>query len=1424
MIKYTSPYTIGLVVLLCTFVIGPLFGQNEESRFEQSKFIYSYKVLLKDWNGNLTLPFKNPFPSNQSYKIDNASLFITFSTGEDYRWGSADKYGFEVDLNLSYTLNNQTVPIAFKLSNDHPQVMHVQGLQSNWLATPLSFQTNALFSSISNNLVNSELNTSSTLFSEFKNELLLTIGYEIDYAIDVKNPPNPITTNSVQQLNGRRYRFNWNPGFDIVPGYQIQILRLFNQEATIQNELERIKIGPLDWSNAFSHYIESNARSVDLDISEGSGFYVWRVRPIGSYYRGGLANDQNFGAWSWAPVNQTLALDTATIRTPFFFFYDPDDDKNWVYSRAFTEEGKVHSYIIFANGLLQTQQKQSYLPSKDSTLITQTISDYSGRAAITTLPVPVPNQQGLTYYPGFVKTAGSSPEPYSAKHFDKDENYRNPTRMNDAPQQSKLAYYSSTNPDQQIPDAEGYPFQRTLFSNDGTGRVAEQSGVGKMHMIAEDRQGKGKTAKTLYALPSEIELVRLFGNEAPNHESVRKIINIDPNDVATIQYITNTGKVIATAISYVESEGSKHLLPIDTAFAKLTSVTDVVKKSIRTEKGLMSSKRFAILKKSPLSVDYTIPCLVLQEGCISATLDCGYTLTLILHNLSEGTSRTIATEEISSKDCINGVISINKNEPDLLPGEYLLEKYLTANRPPQVKLQADAEEVLKKVTPLTDLIQSWIAQVNTVQKLEELYKKVVKLSNEVNSGNIPPEYKLPADFVLAEQKMHLSGALTNPQSVSIVSSCCTIDIPLRYTPISVCEYVTDANGQINVSKNAFMSQGFSKYAVDFLAGSGCLQSNNPVAIAKGLLFQNEDDRSEDVNDFLNDYFSDVDSSLMKGWTETQFDEMIYNMLTDVYAGQIGEPAKVQYTCEHLMNSWLQVLIMLREQICNQQSFAANEPNGGNVSDQVDTRTADQDQQSGENTHDKHMDSGGGIVGFFVSIVSALARGNDGEIKFGFHPVDAFFQRAGYRFAGILTPRDHLPPGYTASWISPKTKKGKAIFYGIKNPIFAYKYFHYNFEAPELEVTSCFRHPDSCYSNGRVVPCCYNSSNQPIPCEYCTIGTIKCTQTYRDWSFGQRYAFYEKLKNYSPSPESERYQVAGRVDYDWKFICRNIKRTYPELVTLCDLLELNVWSISDIIENKLENPVNLYVDSDFTYLKEKINDEVVHTTIIGEVKRKMELECRQACLNKRAAIKDSVLLELKRKCYQIDECGNNHSSLTMNQVDKIVDELLKQCIEKCQVSSANIRVEYICRPTYIPVFVQGYNQSMLKYPSFDMGVGSPSPGIITLPVSFLISNRDGGFFFNVYAENHDQFTYSDAIAYDQAMNWFIQVSLPSKCADVPPANCNTTAEPSTTLYNEETRARVRPRIMNELDFFTTDKEIIPTLKSASQHFRLELKKQ
>ena len=488
--------------------------------------------------------------------------------------------------------------------------------------------------------------------------------------IEVSPYTQPVTTNPV--------KLNWEISTGVSdcgksPNYQVQLLRLYNEDWA--NRHDETAIGAIvDWREALSIETGNDLKELELAIAEGTGYYLWRVRPIGDYYPGGIADSRNWGVWSEAPNNEDkIIIDQSSVtvngqpesQTPYLFFYEQfDDDKNWIYGRVFTEgeEGtRISDNITYANGLQQARQTQARWNSEGlegRRILTQTVHDYLGRPALKSLPAPVSSlaQVGFQYETGVLQyDDGNGAVLYGSLNYDaKDCNgnmsYRNPNPVNAGPVHE---YYSDNNNDLGVPNADGYAFVRTLYSHDGTGRVIEQGNAGDMHRIGGGENSVDRTVKTYYATAADGEIVALFGDEAPKGEGITKTVTVDPNKVITVSYTDRSGLVIATGMygggneSMEEPEGyfnTSHPLGHTHGIAPMQVVDEIDNDIHLTDNIISASKRVVLFEETQFSIDYAIGDLARVSkdcGTEGECWSCDVDVKFIIHKIDGGCQSAI---------------------------------------------------------------------------------------------------------------------------------------------------------------------------------------------------------------------------------------------------------------------------------------------------------------------------------------------------------------------------------------------------------------------------------------------------------------------------------------------------------------------------------------------------------------------------------------------------------------------------------------------------------------------------------------------------------------------------------------------------------------------------------------------------------------
>lgn len=1195
--------------------------------------------------------------------------------------------------------------------------------------------------------------------------LSLKVWYEIYIGVEVSTT-NSITINSLEQnrnLEGdslKSITLRWTDSNDH-PNYQIQILKLENENALVLDEYQSIEVNfDDDWESALTLTTDGQVDSLRVTIGEGTGFYMARIRPIGTFNEGGISDFRNYGSWNSTPSGvQTLNrtnLDNKTI-----FFVDPDEDHNWIYNRIFTEHSRIKENYTIADPLLNVRQSQTNLPSQGKILITESQLDYAGRPSMSALPVPITNEDGLTFKNQFFKPNNSPDSLYRPEHFDADNKLYDPTKVDDA--EEGYIYYSQSNPDQRIPSAEGYPYSRSLYERDPTNRIKEQSGVGKVHMLDDTQTDEsGRTVRTYYGTAAESELVRIFGDEAPRANSVSKTVVLDQNNVAQAQYSNLQGKILATAlVEEVDDYDSDNLLDLNHHTGNITyTVTDTLDANIYENDGIFSSKRFVLLQASPFSFAYSLDCTELALACHDVEIDCKWDLRVRLLNVHDPSFNTyLDTFELQNIDCVDGQKTVSYTHPNNIPsGTYIIEKKLFRANAIEVDVQDAQDKVASQINPITNKIQTELENICTPSDINDFYTFIRDFATDLNdvadnptpiaNDNFKTTYGInnPDFEITSSHEIVVLPATGDPTTLFISSQCCVnIKVDVAYVPPFRCpddySFTLGGNQQLDVNPDFLNSEwpvDFEGYAINFLA-TKC---------------------SYTANQFY---------QYMEGWDSGEFNWMVYHMLTDQYncngpqstenlqpssgnppasgddclsqgIGGIGITCNqtncTQYDCEQLFNCWQSILNIFVERACNDMSDLYDKTNtNSTISDAYDDENED---PSGDDQNAHIDDNISGFMKFVMWLTGASkkmrkeqqkaaeigAGENWGAQTLNINLVKEFLDCTGYRFADILLTNSfqplqqdvinhnniagidqiNLPATLSDSW-SPNDPydNTRELFPKIPNNIFAFKYFYYDGHDNDeglisIELQTCYNDPNKCFDNGVEVPCCPNLNPEQL-CEFCDLGIIECEVTHEDWSCGQRLTFYEMIKYY---------------------------------------------------RNDTNEPVDLELINCQDSQQEI--EEYLFQTVGG-----MQNQCNTACESKRSIFRNELLRVLQARCYNIGECrgANETANIPWEDIDAMVDTLVKQCKSQCPITTFACVTGRQCITT---------EKAFELNPAFELrdeiiiGVGGKDtdtcPGTITF--------SDGNEIELKNCTNFTSFSYCDLTEWEQAIGWTLELEIDSQC--------------------------------------------------------------
>ncbi len=597
-------------------------------------------------------------------------------------------------------------------------------------------------------------------------------------------PPLPYinaqATTEGDSTDAPRVEITWTPGRsdcdDSVGNYQVQLMRLYNVDPSRTTDERSVK-ARIDWSQAMTLETGSGKRSITLTLAEGSGYYAFRVRAIGNLYPGGAGDERNWGEWTNAPAQGTLIdLPTDLSGGGVFFFRQFDENLNWIYHRQFSESEdgtKIAEEMTYATGLMQGKQHQRYLASSDAYVTTQTVYDYSGRPAMTSLPSPVYDKAGF----GYIATALTYydmltiPKLYTADNFDKDVNFRSPDPVN----LGITDYYSDKNHDKTIPSAGGYAFTRTLYLEDGLDRPREVGGPGTVHRIGSTiGGGKNRTARTYYGTPTDYELIRLFGDEAPAASTVQKVFSVDPNNMVHVAYVDNAGLTIATCMA--RGIDSTILDKLDEPVVLDTIASDVISDNVPFgERGLVASKTIVVPQPTTLYLHYEITPKTIQNACASFCVRCDYVVTLKVHHVDDPTKSWKYRMTFSGGDCLSPfppTFDTTVALPD--PGSYIVERIIeTGNTDPLTVTTESPSGRTYLDEHLTTVRASVAGSVNA---------SLSHVNEHLGRNDLTGLYRY------LEDTLHLAEDSAGYYHVNVPIGCGLIDIPKRTCEANACRF------------------------------------------------------------------------------------------------------------------------------------------------------------------------------------------------------------------------------------------------------------------------------------------------------------------------------------------------------------------------------------------------------------------------------------------------------------------------------------------------------------------------------------------------------------------------------------------------------------------------------------------------------------
>ncbi len=673
--------------------------------------------------------------------------------------------------------------------------------------------------------------TSAGLISTLQNTLSMEVYYEFEEVFDVRDIV--VTLDQFPSLvNSNPVEFKWSSSCDCTPNYEFQLLKL---ESMDPNPPAGNIIAEIDWSHALTIETQSSSPSIRLTVSEGSGYYLWRVRAIGDYYPGSYANSQNWGEWSdqniWAFAQshpQPLPIDITTP-VPYLFQYQQfDEDLNWIYSRQFSEAErklngkiKVSEEMTYANGLQQVRQHQRHLFSHGSIVANHTGLDFSGRPALSSIYAPIQNQNHLGYVPDMAKQNGVQ---YSSIHFDDDLTSIDPNEFTGG----RIIDYYDNGSDLSIPSSEGFAYTRTLFYGDGMNRVKQSSGVGHPLRITSDNT-EDHTTKYYYSGVSSTELIRIFADEAPIDTSVIKMITVDPNRTTTVSYQTKDGQTIATCLS--ASDNQMHHDPLDSRNSFM--VRDTISGNVSCgDHCLLSSKTVAFSEPTSVTIDYLIDPAMIDSLCGMQCMTCDYKINFAIKRVDNPYDVQFPKLDsliLPPDICTNPIDTFWQKTYPLGPGTFLIERRIQVNNVNPSSI--DPITSPSGDTYLSQALDSIASYIDTTIHYDALWTTI---TDYLDAGETEDLYNyLETNHGLDPQATFFNFS----------SACCSFELPIIRCPdcpIEARDYEAYFD-EIYPANSSVVSDDPNTTSLEYLLGYNTGQFNDMLHYMIDVVGYNEQD-------------------------------------------------------------------------------------------------------------------------------------------------------------------------------------------------------------------------------------------------------------------------------------------------------------------------------------------------------------------------------------------------------------------------------------------------------------------------------------------------------------------------------------------------------------------------------------------------------
>ncbi len=508
------------------------------------------------------------------FELESTRLYTKLYFDESLRNYYATDWKVTIDYSIAFYQNyssTSSTNTSHTLEIDYHPTENYKDIDAFIHSLPAGFYTKADVA-INTVTITDRNGSPTTVMTTLPDYIHFDVHLEVNrvYTLDVNRKPRVNTFNSTTGINtvNNTFTISW----DFLSGaheYDVEWLFVNMGNSPQTDEFY------LDFKNATR--VTTQQHFYDISLAYPRGFIIWRVRGVGLEKSdpASLVFDKRVeGVWSFnskgyykqngVDLVPTSGNTSGNSRYSNHNFFWPglEQDKNWQYNVVYAEDGKRKEVINFYDDILKPEQTVTILNTDQTAVVAQPVYDFVGRNSLQVLPAPQ-ESQGMRHYDALHKD--NSGNNYYYPHFDTDNLVNMPKPLGSQSNKGAGYYYSdqNTNPiginGQYTPDAKGYPFSRTIYKNDGSGRVKAVSGVGKEY-FSNGGQLTHET-KFLYGSPFQEELTMLFGNNVGFAKYYEKTVAIDANGQASASVKDLSGRVIMTSLV---GEAPENLKNIDT--------------------------------------------------------------------------------------------------------------------------------------------------------------------------------------------------------------------------------------------------------------------------------------------------------------------------------------------------------------------------------------------------------------------------------------------------------------------------------------------------------------------------------------------------------------------------------------------------------------------------------------------------------------------------------------------------------------------------------------------------------------------------------------------------------------------------------------------------------------------------------------------